>query len=98
MLVWGMALSMAVLVLGLFLYALSPTGHAEVDLSIPQIIDGIMNADPIAVIDLGILLLIATPLTRVVTALAVFIVDRDLRFVLVALLVLAVIAIAIALR
>ncbi|MGE5379366.1 MAG: DUF1634 domain-containing protein [Candidatus Saccharibacteria bacterium] len=51
-----------------------------------------------AVIDLGIVMLIATPLTRVLTALAVFIVDREARFIVVSLIVLAVIAVAILLR
>ena len=97
-LVWGMVLSVSVMVLGLVMYALSPAGHQEVDLSLPDIASGIAQGNPIAVIDLGIVLLIATPLTRVLTALAVFIVDRELRFVLVALLVLAVIATAILVR
>jgi uncharacterized membrane protein len=94
-LVWGMVLSVAVLVIGLLLYVVSPTGHAEVDLSLQDIATELLELNPIAVIDLGIVMLIATPLTRVLTALVVFIVDRETRFVLVALLVLAVITIAI---
>jgi len=94
-LVWGMILSVTVMVLGLLMYAASPTGHQEVPLSLPEIVSGIAQGNPIAVIDLGILLLIATPLTRVLTALAVFIADRDRRFVAVSLLVLAVIALAV---
>jgi uncharacterized membrane protein len=94
-LVAGMVLSVTVMLIGLLLFALSPTGHEEVDLSLMEIATGIMQGNPIAVIDLGILLLIATPLTRVLTALAVFVVDREVRFVLVSLLVLAVIAFAI---
>jgi uncharacterized membrane protein len=94
-LVGGMVLSVTVMLIGLGLFALSPTGHAEVDLALPDIAAGILRGDPIAVIDLGIVLLIATPLTRVLTALAVFLVDREVRFVLVSLLVLAIIAFAI---
>ncbi len=94
-LIWGMVLSVSVMLIGLFLYALSPTGNYEVDLSLGDIAAGIMNGNPIAVIDLGIVLLIATPLTRVVTALTVFLVDGEMRFVLVSLLVLGVITFAI---
>lgn len=97
-LVWGMVLSVSVMVIGLLLYAASPDGHEEVDLSLQAIAQGIMELNPIAVIDLGIVMLIATPLTRVLTALAVFIIDREARFIVVSLIVLAVIAVAILLR
>jgi uncharacterized membrane protein len=94
-LVWGMVLSVSVMLLGLLMYALSPTGNVEVDLSLSEIASGIARGEPIAVIDLGIVLLIATPLTRVLTALTVFLVDREWRFVLISLLVLSVITLAI---
>lgn len=94
-LVWGMVLSISVMLVGLLMYAFSPNGHEEVALSLEGIVQGIVSGNPIAVIDLGIVLLIATPLSRVLTALAVFLVDREVRFVLVSLLVLAVIAFAI---
>jgi uncharacterized membrane protein len=97
-LVWGMVLSVSVMLLGLLLYSISPAGHEEVDLSLQDIAAGIVAGNPIAVIDLGIVLLIATPLTRVLTALTVFLVDREWRFVLVALLVLGVIAFAVLAR
>ncbi|MBI0582905.1 MAG: DUF1634 domain-containing protein [Methanomassiliicoccus sp.] len=88
----GMVLSLSVLLLGLVLFALSPADHQAIDLSPAEIIPGLLEGSPIAVIDLGILLLIATPLTRVLTAMAVFAVDREPRFVLLSLTVLAVIA------
>jgi uncharacterized membrane protein len=79
----------------LVLFALSPSGHEEVDLSLKEMVKGAFRGDPIAIIDLGIVLLIATPLTRVVTALVVFAVEREWRFVLVALLVLSLLSLAI---
>lgn len=93
---YGMAVSLTVLVIGLVLFALSPSGHEEVDLSLEEILRGSIEGNPIAVIDLGIVLLIATPLTRVVTAMMVFAVDRDWRFALVALAVLALLTLAVA--
>jgi uncharacterized membrane protein len=92
----GMVLSMSILLLGVVLYILSPGGSPEVDLSPGEIVNGIMRGDPIAVIDLGIVLLILTPFTRVLTTLIIFIVDRQPRFVLASLLVLGIILAAIA--
>lgn len=91
----GMVISMAVLLIGLLLFVLSPGGHAEVDMGLGDIAAGIGEGNPIAVIDLGIILLIATPLTRVLTTLVIFIVDREPRFILASLLVLGVILAAI---
>lgn len=93
---WGMALSLLVLLMGLALLILTPNGHLEKDLSWGEITSGVLNGDPIAVIDLGIVLLIATPLVRVITAMVVFIVDRDTRFVMISLIVLMVIAVGMA--
>lgn len=90
-----MIVSLTVLLLGLALYVLEPSGHEEVDLSLGKIIEGIMEGDPIAIIDLGIVLLIATPLSRVVTATAVFLVDRESRYALLSLLVLGMLILAI---
>jgi len=90
----GMLLSISVLALGLLLYALSP-GGAQVDLSLDKIAEGVLAGNPIAVLDLGIILLILTPFTRVLTAAVVFMVDREPRFVLVSLAVIAAIVLAI---
>jgi|ADurb_Met_03_Slu_FD_contig_31_1853795_length_1198_multi_5_in_0_out_0_2 uncharacterized membrane protein len=92
---WGMTVSMAVLLIGLLLFALDPGGHDEADMGFGDIAQGIAAGNPIAVIDLGIILLIATPLTRVLTTLAIFIADREPRFILVSMLVLGIIALAI---
>lgn len=94
-LVAGMAVSVATLVIGLALFALSPVAHEEVDMSLGDIASGILRGDPIAVIDLGIIFLIATPLTRVLAALVVFAADREPRYILVSLAVLALIAVAV---
>jgi uncharacterized membrane protein len=51
---------------------------------------GIAAADPAAIIQLGVLLLIATPVARVVFALVAFAIERDKLYVAVSLTVLAV--------
>ena len=91
----GMVLSMSVLLLGLVLFILSPGGNPEADMGLEEMINGIANGDPVAVIDLGIILLILTPLTRVLTTLVIFVIDRQPRFILASLLVLGIIFTAI---
>lgn len=92
-LVTGMVLSFTIMVAGLVLYALSPTEGTT--LPIDRILDGIVHGNPIAVIDLGILLLIATPLVRIIAAGATFGLERDYRFLGIAVFVLAMIVLAI---
>lgn len=91
----GMVISMVVLLLGILMFALSPNGHVEIDMSLGDIAAGILEGNPIAVIDLGIILLIATPLTRVLTTLVIFVADGEPRFILASLLVLGIIAAAV---
>lgn len=91
----GMVISLSVLLVGLFMYALDPSGAWNVTLSLEEVLSGLAAGEPIAVISLGILLLIATPFSRVLTAMGVFVVDREPRFIAVAALVITVIAAAV---
>ncbi len=90
----GMSLSASTLVIGLILYSLIPSNET-IDLSIPGIVNGIDHGNPVAIIDLGIVFLILTPLTRVITSLFVFIIDRELKFVILTMIVLGVIWLAV---
>ncbi len=91
----GMVVSVSTMVIGLLLYALNPHGWEEVSLSLGEIVEGLTEGNPIAVIDLGIVLLIATPLARVVAALGAFAAGRETKFVMVSLIVLFVILLAV---
>ena len=91
----GMILSVAVMAIGLLMYALSP-GPVD-NIPLDRLFQELMNGSAVAVISLGVLLLIITPLARVVAAALVFAVDREPRFVLTSLAVLAAIALAIVL-
>jgi uncharacterized membrane protein len=93
-LVAGMSVSVALLALGLVMYAFLPHGH-EATLGPIQALQAALAGDPIGVLDLGLMLLIATPLMRVIVALLVFARGREWRFVAVSATVLLVIAIAI---
>jgi uncharacterized membrane protein len=91
----GMILSISVLALGLLMFVLSP--GVETSIPLDRLPEELMHLSPVAVIDLGILLLILTPLARVLAAAAIFAAQRELRFVLASLAVLAAIALAIVL-
>jgi len=73
--------------------AVTPTEGST--LSLDQILDGIVHGNPIAVIDLGIVILIATPLVRIVAAGITFGLERDYRFLGVSIFVLAMIVLAV---
>jgi uncharacterized membrane protein len=93
-LVVGMWLSMLLLIVGLLWFVVAPS-NGEIVFGPAQAIDSILQGDPIGLISLGILCLIATPLVRVLTALAVFAQTKEWKFVLVSVLVLAIITLAI---
>jgi len=54
------------------------------------VVDGIKVGDPAAIIQLAVLLLIATPVARVVFALFAFLIEKDKLFVVISSIVLAV--------
>src|SRR3989442_7091937 len=89
----GVILSAAIIVIGLFLEFLLPNKFTPQKLqSFPetfgQVWTGLLVLRPQAVIALGLLLLIATPVVRVAVSIVAFAVERDWRFVTVTLLVL----------
>lgn len=91
---WGMVLSLAMMLFGLTLGIATGAGPTKV-LSLDRIPAGILELDPMAFLSLGIVLLIATPLSRVIGALCVFIQERDRKFVLISLGVMAMVALAV---
>lgn len=58
--------------------------------TLDQVWSGVLNLQPQAVIALGLLLLIATPVITVTTSAVAFAVERDRRYVLISLIVLAI--------
>lgn len=96
-LIVGMVVSVSVMAIGLAAYAIAPGSYQDVSLSPLDIPAEIGKGNPIAIIDLGILFLIATPLTRVITALAFYVLDKETKMVGVSVLILVVIGIAVVL-
>lgn len=99
-LLYGLLLSITVMLAGL-LYSLargtSVSGHV---LPLDRMPDQLASGNPSAVLDLGILLLFATPLAAVVVALLDFLRTRDRPFAAIAVLLLAllVVGVLVALR
>ncbi|HZU01288.1 MAG TPA: TSUP family transporter [Ktedonobacteraceae bacterium] len=91
----GVILSAAVIVMGLILMSLQPNKFAvQTLLTFPQTFGqvgaGLRTLEPQAVIALGLLLLIATPVMRVAVSIVAFAVERDWRYVVLTLIVLAI--------
>ena len=96
-----MALSSAVLALGLVLMLLAPpvgapatlqgaiaTGFGSPTLSLSALAEGIAHGTAVSVLQLGMLMLIATPISRVAASVILFLRERDTLYVGVTLLVL----------
>lgn len=89
----GVILSAAVILIGLFLLSLQPDKYAPQQLvrfpqTFGQVWAGLLVLNPQAVIVLGLLLLIATPVLRVAVSIVAFAVERDGRFVVITTIVL----------
>jgi len=87
---WGVILSAAVIFIGLLMLSLQPDKFAPQKLSeFPQTFGGVwaglLVLRPQAVITLGLLLLIATPVTRVAVSIVAFAAEHDRRFVIITL-------------
>ena len=88
-------MSAAVILTGLLLLVFHPgglSGHVPGTFpsTLEQVWSGILNLQPQAVIALGILLLIATPVITVTASAVAFAVERDRRYVIISLIVLAI--------
>ncbi len=91
----GVTLSAAIILTGLLLLLFHPgglSGHVPgiFPSTLDQVWSGILNLQPQAVIALGLLLLIATPVITVTTSAVAFAVERDRRYVVISLIVLAI--------
>ena len=91
----GVILSAAVILFGMVLLPFHPGGFTPQRLlafpqTLGQVWSGLLVLRPQAVIVLGLLLLIATPVMRVAVSIVVFLLEHDRRFVVITLVVLAI--------
>ncbi|TFG57260.1 MAG: DUF1634 domain-containing protein [Methanomassiliicoccus sp.] len=91
---WGMLLSLALLISGLLL-GMGAGTEMEGTLPLEEIPQGMVDLDPLAFVTLGLLMLIATPLTRVLGALCLFLGEKDWKFALISTVVLSAVVLAI---
>jgi len=96
---WGVITAILIVGAGLFLY-LFQEGKGTVNYAefnplrfqgFAALCKGLLNADYHAVIQLGVMLLIATPIVRVLIALIGFALEKDRLYVVISLIILAVI-------
>lgn len=83
---WGVVISALIIALGLVTYLFTgnsgyPAGFFPT--SILQVLKDVTRFKSFAIIDLGLLLLIATPIFRVAASIIAFIFDRDRPYVLI---------------
>ncbi len=60
--------------------------------SVKQILNGFIHWDSLSIIQMGLLLLIATPVSRVIFAVIGFLIEKDYLYVVISLIVLGIIA------
>lgn len=104
---YGLIISTALVVLGMALvFARTPAGfpatlqslvssnYGKPTLSIGSLVDGLDSANPGAVVELGLIVLLATPVARVAASVILFASERDRRYVLITLFVLIVLLVS----
>lgn len=95
----GVMLSSAVIILGLILLAFTPQAFSQTSVkTFPHTLGmlwiGLQSGQAEAVITLGLLLLIATPVLRVAVSVVAFGLEHDWRYVVITLIVLAILIIS----
>ena len=90
----GVLLSAAIILAGvvlLYLRAFAAEGSEAVSAfphTLPSVEQGLAHGDPLAIIVLGLLVLLATPVVRVAVSIVAFLLERDWRYVIITSLVL----------
>ncbi len=95
---YGSLVATVVMALGLGLMLAGGPDHTLFTyhrVALPLLIPRLMRFDPAALTEFGIILLLLTPIFRILVAMATFALERDIKYVFVALGVLAVILLSI---
>lgn len=93
----GVLTSVSLIVVGLLLLLVTAAPHRNYVLPVGQALAEALRFRPTPWLDLGILVLMFTPIIRVVAALVVYARERDWRYVVVSLIVLTVLGLSMAL-
>ncbi len=95
---YGSLISTLIMTLGLSLLLVHGPPRslsAEKGIRISVLFQGLIRLEPVAIMELGILLLLLTPVFRIVVAVASFALEREYKYVLISLGVLAVVLLSI---
>lgn len=96
----GIVLAGLVIVIGLVLFLVTGESGYPGDTfptSLPDIFQGLIQLKSVAIIEVGLILLILTPVFRVFVSMFAFIHEKDYRFVFISIFVLIILAISFAL-
>jgi uncharacterized membrane protein len=93
----GVVASVSLIAVGLLLLLVTAAPHRDHVLPVGQALAEALHFRPTPWLDLGILVLMFTPIVRVVAALVVYVRERDWRFVLVSVIVLSILGLSMAL-
>ena len=87
----GVIISSVIIVLGMGLYFLHPAGRQQTTLmphTLAQVFQGVLLLQPAAIIALGLIILIATPVVRVAISILAFAFEHDRKFTVISTIVL----------
>ncbi len=87
----GVLVSAAVILVGVILYYLHPSGGRVLAYphTLGQVVAGLQVGSPVAILTLGLLILLATPVIRVAVSVGAFALEHDWLYVVITLIVLA---------
>jgi len=87
----GVLLSASIIFAGLILFFIYGSGYdGTISYRLNDILNGVFTLKPFAIINLGLLLLILTPVMRVVMSLIIFILEKDYKYIFITLTVLTI--------
>lgn len=92
-LITGVVLSFIILVWGSVLYLAHP-GAPEAARTLSGILLGTLHLNPSATINLGLLVLLLTPVSRIIAALIAFLFEKSYKFVAISIVVLVILTIS----
>ncbi len=92
----GVTLSIALMALGFLLLAARHELERVTWLPLARVVPRVLAGDPAGILDLGVLVLFATPALRVVAAIGLFAAERQRRYVVISIVVLLLLALSVA--
>ena len=88
----GVLLSAFVIMIGVVMFYVHPVpaGHGQFPSNVAQVASGLAHGNPLAVVVLGLLILLATPIMRVAVSILAFFAERDMQYVVITCIVLVI--------